>query len=292
MDKPSFGSLTLRRKPKISDMEFKQLRDFIYKISGIYIQERRKYLIESRLGNRLNELGLEAFSEYLKILTSPTTRDKELDKLFEQITTNETSFFRDLKQLDAFRNFVLDYWLKKQEAANRKQINIWSAGCSSGEEPYTLAMMLHETLKMGIIGWRAKIIARDLSPAMIVKAKRGVYSEYAFKTTPEDMKKKYFLPDASGFKVHPKVQKLCDFGLINLNNDTAIKRIPPSQIIFCRNVIIYFDDEMKKRVLQSFYDNLVPGGFLVLGHSESIHKYNTPFKPIIKIGGVFYQKPE
>lgn len=292
MTRPSFGSLALRRTPKITDMEFKKLRDFIYDTTGIFIQEQRKYLLESRLGRRLKELEIDTYADYHKILTSPATKEKELDFLFENITTNETSFFRDQRQLDAFQSFVLDHWLKKQEAARKKELHIWSAGCSSGEEPYTLAMMLHEVLKMGIISWGAKITARDLSPAMIVKAKRGVYSDYAFKTTPDVMKKKYFTPETNGFKIHPKVQKLCDFGLINLNNSLAIKRIPPSQIIFCRNVIIYFDDDMKKRVLQSFYDNLVPGGFLVLGHSESIHKLDTPFKPVPKIGGIFYQKPE
>lgn len=292
MGKPVFKSLGLRKTPKISEAEFTQLRDFIYDTTGIFIQEQRKYLLESRLGRRLRELELDTFAAYYKILTNRLTREKELSYLFENITTNETSFFRDQKQLDVFQNFILSEWLNKLEEKGTKQLNIWSAGCSSGEEPYTLGMMLHEQLKMGIMGWRIGITARDLSPAMISKAKSALYGEYSFKTTPEAMKKKYFIPQTAGFKVHPKVQKLCNFGLINLNDRLAIKRIPKSHIIFCRNVIIYFDDDMKTRVINSFYDNLVPGGYLVLGHSESIHKLDTKFKPIRKIGGVFYQKPE
>lgn len=292
MGKPVFKSLGLRKTPKISQAEFNQLRDFIYDTTGIFIQEQRKYLLESRLGRRLRELNLDSFAAYYKMLTNPLSREKELSYLFENITTNETSFFRDQKQLDTFDQYVLSEWLTKLEGQRAKQLNVWSAGCSSGEEPYTLSMMLHERLKMGIMGWRINVTARDLSPAMINKAKRALYGEYSFKTTPESMKKKYFIPETAGFKVHPKVQKLCNFGLINLNDQLAIKRIPKSHIIFCRNVIIYFDDAMKERVINSFYDNLVPGGYLVLGHSESIHKLNTKFEPIRKIGGIFYQKSE
>lgn len=292
MGKPVFKSLSLRKTPKITEAEFSQLRDFIYDKTGIFIKEVRRYLLESRLGRRLRELKIESFTEYYSLLTNPTTREKELSCLFENITTNETSFFRDQKQLDMFQQYVLADALKKQEAAGRKELNIWSAGCSSGEEPYTIAMILHEALKMGVLSWKLNVTARDLSPAMIKKAKQAVYGDYSFKTTPDEMRKKYFLPDASGYKVHPKVQKLCNFDLINLKDTLAIKRIPKSQIIFCRNVIIYFDDAMKQSVLNSFYDNLVPGGILVLGHSESIHKMQTQFKTVRKIGGVYYQKPE
>ena len=292
MNKTSFGSLSLRSTPKITDKEFQDLRDFIYESTGIDIPARRKYLLESRLGKRLRELNLKSYADYYKVLRFSKEKDKELEFLFEKITTNETSFFRDQRQLDVFRDFVLANQLKRQEDSGRKELNIWSAGCSSGEEPYTLSMILHEVLRMSVIGWRIRITANDLSPAMVVKAKRGIYNEYSFKTTPPDMLSRYFTKETTGFKIHPKVQKLCTFGLINLNSSLAVKRVPKSQIIFCRNVIIYFDDDMKTRVLKSFYDNLVPGGYLVLGHSESIHKLKTDFKPIVKIGGVMYQKPE
>ena len=292
MDTPVFKSLSLRKSPKISEKEFSQIRDFIYDSTGIYIKEVRRYLLESRLGRRLRELKIDSYAEYYARLLNPLTREEELNCLFENITTNETSFFRDQKQLDVFRSYPLDACIKKQESLGRKELNIWSAGCSSGEEPYTIAMILYETLKMGVLGWKIKVEARDLSPAMIKKAKEAVYGEYSFKTTPEEMKNKYFMASSSGYKVHPKVQKFCNFDLINLNDPLAIKRIPPSHIIFCRNVIIYFDDAMKKRVLKSFYDNLVPGGYLILGHSESIHNLGTEFKTVRKIGGVYYQKPE
>ncbi|MBG0789387.1 MAG: protein-glutamate O-methyltransferase CheR [Desulfovibrionaceae bacterium] len=292
MDKPVFQSLSLRKSPRISDSEFVQLRDFIYDMTGIFIKEVRRYLLESRLGRRLRELGVDSYADYYARLTHPLTREAELTCLFENITTNETSFFRDQKQLEMFRSYPLNESIKELKTRGRKELNIWSAGCSSGEEPYTIAMILYETLKMSIMGWRIRVTAGDLSPAMIRKAREGVYGGYSFKTTPDEMRNKYFKPTASGYRVHPKVQKLCEFDLINLNDRPAIKRIPPSHIIFCRNVIIYFDDDMKKRVIQSFYDNLIPGGYLILGHSENIHALGTKFKTVRKIGGIYYQKPE
>ncbi len=283
-------SMSLRKTPPITDSEFHALRDFIYKLTGIDVPERRKYLLETRLGARLKTLGLKNFGEYYKYLTLSPERKKELDFLFEKITTNETSFFRDIKQLGVFKTFVLKNVLDAQAKSNNKQLNLWCAGCSSGEEPYTLAIMLHEILKMSIIGWKINIFANDLSPAMITKAKRGVYNDYSLRNTPKEIIAKYFMPQPEGFKVHPKVQKLVTFQVLNLNDSLAIKRIQKSHIVFCRNVIIYFDDDMKRKVVNHFYDNLLPEGYLVIGHSESLHKYARFFIPQAKPGGIMYQK--
>jgi len=285
------SSLTLRKTAKISDKEFDDLRKFIYDNTGIDIPSRRRYLLENRLGARLTELKLSSFAEYHHYLTRDPNRATEMEKLCEKITTNETSFFRDIKQLNVFRNEVLPDILKAQEATGRKELNIWCAGCSSGEEPYTLAIMILEELGMKVIGWRIRISAHDLSPAMLAKCRKGVYGEYSFKTTPKGMILKYFekLPDGN-YQIRPKVQKLVSFGPINLSDRAAIKRVPKSHILFCRNVIIYFDENMKKQVLASFFDNLLPGGILFLGHSESIHKLSNAFKPVIKPGGICYRK--
>ncbi|BBD09207.1 CheR family methyltransferase [Desulfovibrio ferrophilus] len=285
------SSLTLRKTAKITDKEFEDLRKFIYDKTGIDIPIRRRYLLENRLGTRLKELNLSSFAEYHNFLVRDPNRTKEMDKLCEKITTNETSFFRDIKQLNVFRNEILPEMLKTQEEKGKKELNIWCAGCSSGEEPYTLAIMILEQLGMKVIGWRIKISAYDLSPAMLAKCRKGTYGEYSFKTTPKGMILKYFEKQPDGmFKVRPKVQKLVSFAPINLSDRMALKRVPKSQIVFCRNVIIYFDETMKKQVLGSFYDNLLPGGYLFLGHSESIHKLSTAYRPVIKPGGICYRK--
>lgn len=288
---PSIQStLNLRQSPPISAKEFSELRQYIYDLAGIDIPERRKYLLENRLGPRLLDLGLRNYGEYTMLLRRGPKKDEELQFFFSKITTNETSFFRDLKQLDVFEKHVLKDVLEARGKADDKTLHIWSAGCSSGEEPYTLGIMLHEALRMSIIGWKVRITANDLSPDMIAKARDGLYGEHALRTTPKDIVGRYFTKEASGYRIHPKVQKLVSLGLINLNDKMAMKRVPRSHIIFCRNVIIYFDDAMKQKVIAGFYDNLLPGGYLVLGHSETIHKHSRAFKPLIKPGGIVYRK--
>lgn len=284
------SSVSLRKSVKISDDEFVQLRDFIYDKSGIYVDAKRKYLFESRFSKRLTELGLSSFADYIKYLKYDLNKKKELNVLFELVTTNETSFWRDTKQLDAFRDNVLKEKLDEQRKAGKLELNIWSAGCSSGEEPYTLSIMLHELLRMELARWRITITAVDLSPAMIARAQKGVYGEYAFKTTPDAIKSRYFTEVDGGWQIKPTVAKLVKFKQMNLNDRLAVKQIPRSQIVFCRNVIIYFDIDMKKRVISSFYDNLLPGGYLMVGHSESLHKVSSTFKPIFHPGTIAYQK--
>jgi len=290
MSSISLSSLSLRKSPQLTDQEFKQLRDMIYDLAGIDIPEKRKYLIENKLGPRLQELNLKSYSEYYDYIRYDKNHKMEVQKLFENITTNETSFFRDIKQLDVFKDHILKEVIEKQQEAGKKELNIWSAGCSSGEEPYTIGILLHEILRMSIIGWKIRITANDISLAMIAKARHGVYNEHSLRTTPKQIVEKYFTKEPGGYKIHPKVQKLVSLAPINLKDVEAVKRVPKSHIVFCRNVIIYFDDEMKKHVINCFYDNLLPGGCLLLGHSESIHKISRGFMPIIKPGGIAYRK--
>jgi chemotaxis protein methyltransferase CheR len=283
-------SATLRKGVKITDEEFIQLRDFIYGKSGIFVDEKRKYLFESRFSRRLNELGLTSFTDYIKYLK--VDRGQELKQLFEMVTTNETSFCRDTKQLDSFRDNLLKEVIDRQRKAGRLELNIWSAGCSSGEEPYTLVFLLLETLKAEIARWRINITAVDLSEEMIAKARAGIYAEYAFKTTPDEIRKRYFKEVEGGWELDPRIRKLVKFMPMNLNDSLALKRVPRSHIVFCRNVIIYFDDAMKRKVVQAFYDNLLPGGYLLVGHSESLHKISQSFKPVHNAGAIAYKKEE
>ncbi len=292
MSSLSSNGLGLRKAPSISSEEFQALRGLIYKTTGIDIPERRKYLIENRLGPRLKALDLKDFTGYYQYLTSASSKNQEFAKLFEKITTNETSFFRDLKQLETFKENVLKEFIEKQKKTGEKELNIWSAGCSSGEEPYTLGIMLHELLRASIIGWKINIIANDISPEMIKKAQQGIYTEHTLRSTPQEIIDKYFSKEAAGYKIHPKVQKLVNFELLNLNNPQEVQKVPKSHIVFCRNVVIYFDDDMRKKVLNLFNDKLYAGGFLVLGHTESIHKYSSSFKPYHNAGGIIYQKKD
>lgn len=282
----------LQKSLKVTDEEFTQLRDFIYKESGIFIAENRKYLIENRLSNRLKELNLKNFGEYYYYLRFDPRRKDELAKLFESITTNETSFYRNPPQLQVFQDIILKKVLDKLRAERTRKLRIWSAGCSTGEEPYTLAIMLHEVLKSEINTWDIKINAMDLSLAVLASARAGVYTDYALRTTPKEIVAKYFIPKGTQFEVKPELKKLIHFQQGNLSDRLGLKRLERSQIVFCRNVIIYFDDEMKKQVISSFYDNLLPGGYLFIGHSESLHNISRSFKPEYHPGAIVYLKEE
>ena len=178
----------------------------------------------------------------------------------------------------------------KLKKAGTRKLRIWSAGCSTGEEPYTMAMILHEVLKTEISSWDIKITANDLSDAVLASARRGVYSEYALRTTPKEIIDRYFRKDGAQYHVESKLKNLISFGQINLSDRMMLRRVERSHIVFCRNVIIYFDDEMKRQVIESFYDNLLPDGCLFIGHSESLHNISRAFKPEHHTGTIVYRK--
>ena len=284
-------TISLGKELKITDLEFSNLRDFIYAQCGIYIADNRKYLLENRLGNRLKKLNLKNFDEYYNFLRFDVGKAVEMKKLFEVITTNETSFYRNPPQLQVFQEQVLTEVFKDCRKAGKK-LRIWSAGCSTGEEPYTISMIIHEMLKSEVAGWDIKITANDLSERVLESARKGVYNDYTLRSTPKDVAERYFDMDDGSNKIKANVKKLVSFGQINLKDRIQVKRVERSQIVFCRNVIIYFDDAMKKQVISSYYDNLLPGGYLIIGHSESLHNITRAFKPIHFPGAIIYKKEE
>lgn len=284
------GAVTLNKDVGLSNDEFLLLRDFIYQQCGIFIAENRKYLVENRLSSRLKELNLKSYGEYYHFLRFDANRRRELNKLFEVVTTNETSFFRNPPQLDVFKQVVLARTLDEARKKGRKYLRIWSAGCSSGEEPYTLAIILADLLGAELSQWDIKITANDLSEAMLALARQGTYSDYALRTTPKDIVAKHFVKEGQLYRINPKLKQLVSFGQINLNDKFQLQRVERSHIVFCRNVIIYFDDEMKKHVISAFYDNLLPGGDLLIGHSESLHNISRAFKPEHHAGAIVYRK--
>lgn len=279
-----------RKDLHITDEEFLLIRDFIYQQCGIFIAENRKYLVENRLSNRIKELNLKSYNEYYNFLRFDNNRKQELTKLFEVVTTNETSFFRNPPQLDVFQRVVLAEAIDQARKAGTKKLRLWSAGCSTGEEPYTLAIILHETLRGEIDSWDIKITANDLSEAVLAAARRGIYNEYALRTTPKEMVSKYFKKEGNVYKVDQAMKRLVSFGQINLSDKEQLKRVEKSQIVFCRNVIIYFDDEMKRKVINAFYDNLQPKGVLIIGHSESLHNISRAFQLEHHKGTILYRK--
>ncbi len=284
-------STTLRQELKISDSEFFQLRDFIYQQTGIYIGDNRKYLLENRLSNRLKEHKLNSFSEYYYFLKYDPARKQELNRLFSVITTNETSFFRNPPQIKVFQENILPEILQYKRKKGDKKLRLWSAGCSTGEEPYTLAIVVWEVLGNEMSQWDVKITANDLSDDVLHSARRGIYTDYTLRSTPKHVLERYFSTNGQGrYQISPTVQSIVHFNSINLNDYFQLKQIEASDIIFCRNVIIYFDEVVKKKVISALYDNLLPEGYLFVGHSESLHNISKAFKPCHFPGAIVYKK--
>ncbi|MCC6501700.1 MAG: protein-glutamate O-methyltransferase CheR [Deltaproteobacteria bacterium] len=282
-------TLGINTKPKLSNETFGLLRDIIYARCGISFSEAKKYFLETRLVRRLEEMNLKSFEDYYYFLTYDSQREKEIINLFNSIVTNETSFFRDLPQLEAFRRGVVPKVIEDREKSGSKTLKMWSAACSTGEEPLTLGMMLLED-GLQIKGWNIDILASDISDNVLRPASAGVYEKYSLRNTPESYLKKYFQASGESYTATKKVRDLVRYRKINLMDPIEMRMVRGIDIIFCRNVLIYFDDNSKKKVIAHLYDSLNKGGYLFVGFSESLHNITRLFRPVSIERSVVYQK--
>ena len=277
------------REPQLSDELFVQLRDMIYRKSGMFFNESKKYLLERRIENRLKELGLEKFEDYYYLLKYSPDGEEEFRALLDEITINETSFYRNAPQMEVFQKYLLPEVLKAKKV---KQLKLWSAGCSTGEEPYTLAILILEVLGAGISGWSVDILGVDISQSALEKARKGEYGHYTLRNMPLRLVQKYFVKDGPIYKVREEVKKLVRFEAINLLDRSQTNKIRGMDFVFCRNVLIYFDAEARRRVVASFYESLNPGGYLFIGHSESLHGISRSFDLVHFPKVIVYKKNE
>ena len=283
----------LKKEIELYDSEFFLLRDFIYEKTGIFIRDNKKYLLKNRLTNRIKELNLNSFEEYYFFLKYDSGKKEEIEHLFSVVSTNETCFFRNYPQIEIYRQHIIPEILEKKTKNKDNKLRIWSAGCSTGEEPYTLIMILCEILGREINKWNIKISANDLSSNAIKSAQRGIYTSYTLRNTPQYYLDKYFTEQKQDvYQIDSGIKKYISFSTLNLNNNIEIKKIEAADIIFCRNVIIYFNEEMKRKVANIFYDKLYPGGYLFIGHSESLHNISRAFKPCYYPGTIVYKKED
>lgn len=274
----------------LPDEEFRLLRDLVYTYSGLYFDENAKYLLEKRLARRLETHQLKTYREYYQFLKFNRKREQELEEIMDLLTTNETYFFREEYQLNAFSNEIVPELCKRKLAAGQpRRLRIWSAGCSTGEEPYTIAMLLLE--QRCLQGWQLEIIGTDISQRVLQQARRGVYGRSAFRMTDDYYLLKYFEPQDGGFRIVDKVRQLVSISHLNLLDRTRMAMLGQFDLVFCRNVIIYFDIAAKKQVVESFHRVLQDGGFLLLGHSESLMNITTLFTLRHFKNDMVYQKP-
>lgn len=263
----------------MSDEEFIQLRDIIYKLSGIYYSESKKYLLEGRISKRLISKNLSSFQEYIRLLESPNNR-QEINSLFEAITINETYFFRAEQQFEAFEKIIVPEILKSKTDTSNPIFRVWSSACSTGEEPYTIAMIVLEKLKPQYPNVTFQILASDINNAVLETARAGIYKEYAIRTTPPHYLNKYFKKENNLYILNEEVKKLVKFMNLNLIDPNHMRSVTNCDVIFCCNVLIYFDLPSKQKVVNYLYDALNKGGYLFIGYSESLHGITKAFKLI------------
>ncbi len=274
---------------KLTDEDYVTLRDLIRERCGIYFDDNSRYILEKRLGARLKELKFQSFREYIFFLKYDKRREEEFIFIYDTITTNETYFFREEYQLKAFIEEIIYEIVSKKSKGD--VIRIWSAGCSTGEEPYTIAMLLYSTREI-FDNYKISIFGSDISHRCIKIAREGIYYQNSFRTTPEEKKRKFFDDLGNGgFRVKQPIRELVNFGNINLLDRTKIAFLPTMDVIFCRNVLIYFDNVARKAVIENFYDKLEKGGFLLLGHAESLINISTSFVIRHLKNDMVYQKP-
>jgi chemotaxis protein methyltransferase CheR len=270
--------------------EYRLLRDLVSERLGIWFGPEARSSLERRLRERLVVRGVESFADYYQLLKYSPVSQEEWDEASDLLTTHETYFFREDYQLRAFKNEVLP--LLAERGRTRRRLQVWSAGCSTGEEAYTIGILILESGLFDPNDWELRVYGSDLSKKCIAAARRGVYGPASFRTTPEETKEKWFVPDGeASWSVAPSARTLCHFGQMNLLDEERTHLVGRCDVIFCRNVVLYFDGPARRRVIDMFYDRLVPGGVLLLGHAESLLNVSTAFELLHLKEDLVYRKP-
>jgi chemotaxis protein methyltransferase CheR len=263
---------------RLSTKEFRVLGEFIQREAGIKMPPVKQTMLQARLQKRLRSLGLKSFSEYREYLFSPDGLRHEMRNMLDAVTTNKTDFFREPTHFTYLTDVLLPGLAQTQRAGYRRPLMTWSAGCSSGEEPYTLAMVLSEFAER-TEGFTFRILATDVSSRVLESARTAIYKEQRAEPVPEELKRKYLLRSrdrAQGLvRVVPDLRRLVNFRHLNFMDDTY-EMDDSMDIIFCRNVMIYFDRPTQERLIRALCKHLVPGGYVFIGHSETLNGLNVP----------------
>ncbi|RLB97127.1 MAG: chemotaxis protein [Deltaproteobacteria bacterium] len=273
----------------MSMKNFMTFRNLVYDRCGINFESKKIYFVKKRLISRMEALEIATVEDYLRYLKFRDPKRTEFQELLNLLTTNETYMFREFDQLAVFAEDCLEEVCEKKKKLGNNQIRIWCAGCSTGEEAYTLAIILMEMLEP-LSDWNIKITATDIDTKVLSMAQKGEYSSRAVKDVPDEYLEQYLRITGGSFAVKSIVKKHITFTHLNLMDTNQLKSAGLFDFVFCRNVLIYFDEASRKEVVSQFYEHLDPGGFVFLGHSESIGRISSSFT-LRKMGGmIMYQK--
>ena len=268
----------------LSDSEFRLFRELIYEECGVSLSVEKRTFLESRLRRRMDELGLKSGYEYYCIIKAPG-RSQELPTLLDSLMICETSFFRNQPQFELLREVVLPELVVKKERAGTRLLRVWSAGCSTGQEPYSAVITLLESLP-DLDSWTTRVFASDLSFTALERAQSGLYRADQLKGVDPQRIARYFREENGHFVMSETVRKRVIFDYHNLKHDNGLRGL---DIVFCRNVMIYFDAEEQRKLVNRFTKCLVPGGFLFLGHAESLQGLSTRFTMLHRNKGIAYR---
>ncbi|HKQ31097.1 MAG TPA: protein-glutamate O-methyltransferase CheR [Burkholderiales bacterium] len=275
----TFSADTLREaRLAINDDEFNNLRKFIHTHTGIALADHKRALVCARLAKRLRHHQLSSYTEYYDLLTRHDHEERELVELINAITTNKTDFFREAHHFQ----FLTDTVFPAMREANRRRIRLWCAGTASGEEAYTLAITVCESFA-SLTDWDVRILATDIDTNVLERAENGVYPEEVLERVPAPLRGRYFqrgVDENAGYvRVKPQAQSLIYFRRLNLMDESWPMQ-GPFDVIFCRNVLIYFDKATQRKLLAHYAKLLRPEGYLMLGHAEVIHGFESVFEPV------------
>jgi chemotaxis protein methyltransferase CheR len=261
----------------LSVEQFHKLSQQIYQKLGLHFDDKKIYFLKTRVAKRMAALGIVDPRDYLFLIGYADQQGLEMQALANLITTNETYMFREYDQLQAFANHCLPEVLSAKQAKEEKVLRIWSAGCSSGEEPYTLAMILQDVFPQNE-SWNCEIVATDIDENMLQKVATARYGARSVNDVPDEYRKKYLIEVGEDYLVRRRTATLVQTLHLNLNDRLAMRAMRGFDFIFCRNVLIYFDDLSRKAVVDHFYHALNRGGYIFLGHSESVGRVTAAFK--------------
>jgi chemotaxis protein methyltransferase CheR len=278
--------------PRRPEPDLVRIRDLIYRAAGIFHPDNKLLLLQDGCRRRMKELKMQILGEYLECLTIGPVRQTELIALLNEIAIGETCFFRNQPQLDALCHVVIPNILRLKSRLRQRRVRIWSAGCSTGEEPYTLRMLLLDEVHGRLKDWSIEILATDLNERSLADAKAAVYGGYSTRNLTPAYRSKYFLTQGDQLRVNTAARSNISFSRLNLSDDAGMAFMKSMDAIFCCNVLIYFDLDSKRRVIEHFFNNLLPHGYLFLGRSESLYGVSEEFRLVHLPGATAYVKAE
>ena len=276
-----------RRSTRLSETAFNELRTFISEQTGIHFRDNKRYLLESQVGRRLKALGVPSFEEYVRLLRNGR-QPSELPHLVNAVTINETFFFRHPNQYQALADELIPALAEAKSGLRR--IRIWSAACSTGDEPYTLAIIMKEQVQPRFPRLRFEIVGTDINTDVLDTAREGIYGSYAVRNISPTLLRKYFRPEGDRYHLSPEVRKMVSFKRINLTDHSSMRSMRNFDVVLCANVLIYFDEHVKQQVTADLYSSLTPGGYLFVGTSETLHGVTRAFQPVRLDKTIVYQK--